>query len=261
MYLSQWPSQIHSHSDLHLDVTQSDPLSLKTVTLMVTQSDPLSLRLLPWWWPSQIHSHSRLLPWWWPSQIHSHSDCYLDGDPVRSTFTQTLTLMVTQSDPLSLRLLPCWWPSQIHSHSDCYLDGDPVRSTLTQDCYLDGDPVGSTLTQTVTLMVTQSDPLSLRLYAHRDPSSVKQCPRRETVPSVDSLLGSKKTVASESKESCTYITLKHRHHGATSIQSRSHSSNQTAVLSVLAKSKVNTHTVSWQLRSQDFLHRDSHYMC
>ena len=67
-------------------VTQSDSLSL-TVTLMVTQSDALSLRLVPWGWPRQIYSHS---------------DCYLDGDPVRSTLAH------------------------------CYLDGDPVGSTLTQ---------------------------------------------------------------------------------------------------------------------------------
>ena len=219
--------------------------------------------------PNQIHS-------WINLSMVTRSDflmCTFLSDPVRSTLTQTFTLMVTQSDSLSLRpsswwwpsqihshsLLPWWWPSQIHSHSGCYLDGHPVRFTLTQTVTLmvtQSDP----LSLTVTLMVTQSDPLSLRLYAHRDPSSVKQCPRREMVPSVDSLLGSKKTVASESKESCTYITLKHRHHGTTSIQSRSFlhqpqfKSDGSAVCSCQKQSQR-------RLRSQDVLHRDSHYMC
>lgn len=57
-------------------------------------------------------------------------------------------------------------------------------------------------------MVIQSEPLALSPYANSDPSSVNAEPLRETVPSSDSVLGSKNTRGSECSESWIYKTLK-----------------------------------------------------
>ena len=274
------PNQIHSWINLSM-VTRSDFLMCtflsdpvrstltQTFTLMVTQSDSLSLRLLPWWWPSQIHSHSDLQVDGDPVRF-TLTHCYPDGDPVRFTLTQAVTLMVTQSDLLSLRLLPWWWPSQIHSHSDLQVDGDPVRSTLTH-CYPDGDPVRFTLTQAVTLMVTQSDLLSLRLLPWWWPSQIHSrsllpwwwpsrihshsgCmptgtrPLWSNVPAEKWFLPLTACWDQRKQLPLSPRSLVHTSHWNTDTMAphpynlaafcTSHSSNQMAVLSVLAKSKV-----------------------
>ena len=57
-------------------------------------------------------------------------------------------------------------------------------------------------------MVIQSDPLSLRAYASSSPSSENSVADRDTVPSSESALGSRKTSGSASKEVCMYSTLR-----------------------------------------------------
>lgn len=64
-----------------------------------------------------------------------------------------------------------------------------------------------------TCTVFQSDPLSLSSYANHSPSSEKELRPRATVPSSDNVLGSKKTRACSSSESCTYSTLDRRKEG------------------------------------------------